>query len=78
MVTFDNDLSSEGDIDNIGNDNEIDDDVDESSSDNEEMKNILKIDQKRYMSSMEGLKYEWSYRKDLWKWIFSKKTYFHK
>ena len=78
MVTFDNDLSSEGDIDNIGNDNEVDDDVDESSSDNEEMKNILKIDKKRYMSSMEGLKYEWSYRKDLCKWIFSKKTYFHK
>ena len=49
MVTFDNDLSSEGDIDNIGNDNEVDDDVDESNSDNEEMKNenVLKIDKKR-------------------------------
>ena len=47
MVPFDKDLSSEEDLDNIGNGNEVDDDVDESSSDNEEMKKILTIDIQR-------------------------------
>ena len=43
MVTFDIGLSSEEDLDNIDNDNE----VDESSSDNEEMKKILKVGKKK-------------------------------
>ena len=47
MVTFDIGLSSEEDLDNIDNDNEVDDDVDESSSDNEEMKKILKVGKKK-------------------------------
>ena len=47
MVTFDIGLSSEEDVDNIDNDNEVDDDVDESSSDNEEMKKILKVGKKK-------------------------------
>ena len=34
MVTFDDNLSSEEDLDNVVNGNEGDDDVDESSSDN--------------------------------------------
>ena len=41
MATFDEDLLSEKDLNNNGNDNEGDGCVDESSSDNEEMKNIL-------------------------------------
>ena len=47
MVTFDIGLSSKEDLDNIDNDNEVDDDVDESSSDNEEMKTILKVGKKK-------------------------------
>ena len=47
MVTFDIGLSSEEDLDNIDNDNEVDDDVDESSSDNEEMKKILQVGKKK-------------------------------
>ena len=47
MVTFDIGLSSKEDLDNIDNDNEVDDDVDESSSDNEEMKKILKVGKKK-------------------------------
>ena len=47
MVTFDIGLSSEEDLDNIDNDNEVDDDVDKSSSDNEEMKKILKVGKKK-------------------------------
>ena len=47
MVTFDNDLSSEEDLDNIDNDNKVDDNADESSSDNEEMKKILNIGKKK-------------------------------
>ena len=43
MATLDDDMLSEEDLDNIDNDNEGDDDVEESSSNNEEMKNILKI-----------------------------------
>ena len=50
MATFDNDLLSEEDVDNINNDNEGDDHVGESSSDNREiemeMKRILKIGKK--------------------------------
>ena len=50
MATFDNDLLSEEDVDNINNDNEGDDHVGESSSDNGEiemeMKRILKIGKK--------------------------------
>lgn len=34
MVTFDDNLSSEEDLDNVVNGNKGDDDVDESSSDN--------------------------------------------
>ena len=41
MVTFDNDLPSEEDLDNIVNDKEVDDDVDKSSSDNEQIKNLI-------------------------------------
>ena len=52
MVTFDNDLSSEEDLDNIDNDNKIDDDVDESSSDNEEMKKILNIGKKKVVDEL--------------------------
>ena len=47
MVTFDGDLLSDEDLDNIDNYKEGYDDVDESSSDNENMKKILKIDKKR-------------------------------
>ena len=47
MVTFDIGLLSKEDLDNIDNDNEVDDDVDESSSDNEEMKKILKVGKKK-------------------------------
>ena len=47
MVTFDIGLSSKEDLDNIDNDNEVDDDVDESSSDNEEIKKILKVGKKK-------------------------------
>ena len=47
MATFDYDLSSEEDLDNFANDNEVDHDVDESSSDNEEMRKTLKIGKKR-------------------------------
>ena len=43
MATLDDDMLSEEDLDNIDNDNEGDDDVEKSSSNNEEMKNILKI-----------------------------------
>ena len=43
MTTFDDDLLSKEDLNNIGNDNEADDDVDESSSHNCEMKKILNI-----------------------------------
>ena len=43
MATLDDDILSEESLDNIDNDNEGDDDVEKSSSDNEEMKNILKI-----------------------------------
>ena len=46
MAIFDDDFLSEKDLDYVENDNEGDDDVDESSSDNEEMKKILKIDKK--------------------------------
>ena len=46
MATFDGDLLSEEELDNIDNDNEGDDDVDESSSDNEETKKIFKIGKK--------------------------------
>ena len=46
MATFDDDLLSEEDSDNIDNDNEGDDNVDESFSDNEEMKKKLKIGKK--------------------------------
>ena len=38
MATFDEDLLSEEDLDNIDNDKEGDDNVGESSSDDEEMK----------------------------------------
>ena len=41
MVTFDNDLPSEEDLDNIVNDKEVDDNVDKSSSDNEQIKNLI-------------------------------------
>ena len=41
MATFDDNLLSEEDLDNIDNDKEGDDDVNESSSDNEEMKKIF-------------------------------------
>ena len=37
MATFDDDLLSEEDLDNIDNNNEGDHDIDESSSNNEEM-----------------------------------------
>ena len=47
MTTFDDDLLSKEDLDNIDNDNEADDDVNESSSHNEEMKKILNIGKKR-------------------------------
>ena len=43
MATLDDDILSEESLDNTDNDNEGDDDVEKSSSDNEEMKNILKI-----------------------------------
>ena len=43
MATLDDDILSEESLGNIDNDNEGDDDVEKSSSDNEEMKNILKI-----------------------------------
>ena len=46
MATFDGDLLSEEELDNIDNDNEGDDDVDESSSDKEETKKIFKIGKK--------------------------------
>ena len=46
MATFDDNLLSEEDLDNIDNENEVDDNV-ESSSDNEEMKKLLKIGKKR-------------------------------
>ena len=52
MVTFDNDLSSEENLDNIDNDNKIDDDVDESSSDNEEIKKILNIGKKKVVNEL--------------------------
>ena len=41
MATFDDNLLSEEDLDNIDNDKDGDDDVNESSSDNEEMKKIF-------------------------------------
>ena len=47
IASFDDDLLSEEDLDNINNDNEGDDDVDESSSENEGMKIIFKIGKKR-------------------------------
>ena len=47
MATFDDDLLSEEELDNIDNDNQGDDDVDESSADNEEMKKSFKISKKR-------------------------------
>ena len=43
---FDDNLLSEEDLSNIDNDKEGDDDVDDSSSDNEEMKRISKVDKK--------------------------------
>ena len=43
MVTFDDDFSSEEDLDNIEHDNEVDDHVDEISSENDQIKEILKI-----------------------------------
>ena len=46
MATFDGDLLSEEELDNIDNDNEGDDDVDESISDKEETKKIFKIGKK--------------------------------
>ena len=46
MAMFDNNLLSEEDLSNIDNDKEGDDDVDDSSSDNEEMKRISKVDKK--------------------------------
>ena len=46
MATFDDDLLSEEELDNIDNDNQGDDDVDESSPDNEEMKKSFKISKK--------------------------------
>ena len=52
MVTFDIGLSSKEDLDNIDNDNEVDDDVDESSSDNEEMKKILKVGKKKEVDEL--------------------------
>ena len=47
MATFDDDLLSEEELDNIDNDNQGDDDVDESSPDNGEMKKSFKISKKR-------------------------------
>ena len=47
MTTFDDDLLSKEDLDNIDNDNEADEDVNESSSHNEEMKKILNIGKRR-------------------------------
>ena len=47
MATLHNVLSSEKDLDNIDNDNELDNDVDESSSDKEDMKKIFKTGKKR-------------------------------
>ena len=47
MATFDEDLLSEEDLDNIDNDKEGDDNVSESSSDDEEMKKKFQIDKKR-------------------------------
>ena len=46
MAMFDDNLSSGEDLDNTGNDNEVDGDVDESSSDKGEIKKILKIGKK--------------------------------
>ena len=46
MAMFDDNLLSEEDLSNIDNDKEGDDDVDDSSSDNEEMKRISKVDKK--------------------------------
>ena len=43
---FDDNLSSGEDLDNTGNDKEVDGDVDESSSDKGEIKKILKIGKK--------------------------------
>ena len=47
MTTFDDDLLSEEDLGNIDNDNDRNGDVNEISSENEEMKKILKIGKKR-------------------------------
>ena len=47
MATFDEDLLSEEDLDNIDNDKEGDDNVGESSSDDEEMKKKFQTDKKR-------------------------------
>ena len=46
MAMFDDNLSSGEDLDNAGNDKEVDGDVDESSSDKGEIKKILKIGKK--------------------------------
>ena len=47
MVAFDDELLSGEDLDNIEKGNEAEDDVDESSSDNEKMKKIFKIGERR-------------------------------
>ena len=46
MAMFDDNLLSEEDLDNIDNAKEGDGGVDDSSSDNEEMKRISKVDKK--------------------------------
>ena len=43
MVTFDNNLSSAEDLDNMGNGNKVDYNVDESISDNEERRKFKKL-----------------------------------
>ena len=54
MAMFDDNLLSGEDLVNIGNDNEGNNDINKSSSDDEVIKNILKIVKKRQMSSMGG------------------------
>ena len=43
MATFDDNLLSEEGLDDIDNESEVNDNVYESSSDNEEMKKLLRI-----------------------------------
>ena len=43
MVTFDKNLSSAEDLDNMGNGNKVDYNVDESISDNEERRKFKKL-----------------------------------